>query len=527
MLIDIDMTEKKRIFFNVVATYGRSLYVLILGLFCGRWVFLALGEIDYGLMGLVGGLTSFVSFLNTILSGSICRFYAVSVGASKRKGNEAKGLEECRKWFNTAISVHTVVPVVLVVLGYPIGVYVVKHFLTIPPDRVTACVWVWRFTCTTCFVSMICAPFRAMYTAKQEIAELTLYSFASITINTLFMYYVITHPGVWLVKLAAWTCFITVSPELIIAARAFCVYPECKLNKRYLYLPEKLMELIKYTWAKFWARFSSLIAVQGQAILVNKYMGPYYNSSMTIGNRIAGHASTLSGSLSNAFAPAISSKAGEEDTNAVMRMGFATCRFGATLVLLFAIPLCIEIREILRLWLVTPPAFASVMCVTILVGIFLDHLTDGYAMAIYGTGNGVMQYSWLVGWTGISSVLVAWLLFALGCGMISVAVGIIVSKVLTVVIRVGLGRRLVGFSAWHWLLKILLPISLVACVTMIIGMLPRLFLEPSILRIMSSSCLCEVVFIPLVCLFVLEKAERCAVKSKMHALYVKFKHCAK
>ena len=52
------MTANRRIFLNIVATYGRSLYALVIGLFCGRWTLMALGEDDDGLMGGVGGMTA-------------------------------------------------------------------------------------------------------------------------------------------------------------------------------------------------------------------------------------------------------------------------------------------------------------------------------------------------------------------------------------------------------------------------------------------------------------------------------------
>lgn len=59
------MTENRRIFLNIVATYGRSLYTLVLGVFSSRWAVMALGDVDvdFGLFGVVGGLTLFVSFL--------------------------------------------------------------------------------------------------------------------------------------------------------------------------------------------------------------------------------------------------------------------------------------------------------------------------------------------------------------------------------------------------------------------------------------------------------------------------------
>ena len=50
------MSPNRRIVLNIVATYGRSLYALVIGLFCGRWTLMVLGETDYGLSGVVGGL---------------------------------------------------------------------------------------------------------------------------------------------------------------------------------------------------------------------------------------------------------------------------------------------------------------------------------------------------------------------------------------------------------------------------------------------------------------------------------------
>ena len=59
------MTPNRRIFLNIVATYVsperresrreryagcRSLYALVIGLFCGRWTLRTLGEVDRGLM---------------------------------------------------------------------------------------------------------------------------------------------------------------------------------------------------------------------------------------------------------------------------------------------------------------------------------------------------------------------------------------------------------------------------------------------------------------------------------------------
>ena len=106
------MTQNRRIFLNIVATYGRSLFGLACGLFSARWVLEALGKEDFCLYGVVGALTIFIAFLNMMLSGALGRYYAFSIGEANRatdEGRAADGLENCRRWFNTALSLHTVV----------------------------------------------------------------------------------------------------------------------------------------------------------------------------------------------------------------------------------------------------------------------------------------------------------------------------------------------------------------------------------------------------------------------------------
>ena len=54
------MSPNKRIFLNIIATYGRSLYALVCGLFVSRWVLAAAGKSEFGLYGVVGGMTVIV-----------------------------------------------------------------------------------------------------------------------------------------------------------------------------------------------------------------------------------------------------------------------------------------------------------------------------------------------------------------------------------------------------------------------------------------------------------------------------------
>ena len=60
------MTPNRRIFLNIVATYGRSLYALVCGLFISRWVLAAVGKSEGGLDGVVGGMAVIVMLVYTM-----------------------------------------------------------------------------------------------------------------------------------------------------------------------------------------------------------------------------------------------------------------------------------------------------------------------------------------------------------------------------------------------------------------------------------------------------------------------------
>ena len=81
---------------------------------------MALGEIDYGLMGVVGGLTAFIVLFFNIMSGAVGRFYAIANGKASVAEDKQAGLEECRKWISLAVSlqmVNTCNPIEMTAIG--------------------------------------------------------------------------------------------------------------------------------------------------------------------------------------------------------------------------------------------------------------------------------------------------------------------------------------------------------------------------------------------------------------------------
>ena len=84
ILATFDMYPNRRIFLNIVATYGQRMDALVCGLFISRWGLAALGKSEFGLCGVVGGMTVIALLAYTIRS---VRGRIVAVGNENYCGN--------------------------------------------------------------------------------------------------------------------------------------------------------------------------------------------------------------------------------------------------------------------------------------------------------------------------------------------------------------------------------------------------------------------------------------------------------
>lgn len=513
------MTANRRIFWNVVATYGRSLYSLAIGLFTARWVLMTLGEVDYGLLGVVGGMMGFISFFNGLMSTSISRFYAYSVGESNVAEDRTLALEECRRWFNVAVVIHMVVPLVSVLLCYPIGEWAVRHYLAIPPVRIDACVWVFRVTCLSCLVSMMTIPYGAMYTAKQEIAELTVYGFVTTTLNFFFLLYMVNHDGNWLVPYAIWTAFLSISPAVIIAVRSFSKYDECRIVFRYGFDLRRIKAVFSYAACRLMSSLAIMSAFQGVTIAVNKLLGPARNAAVAVSNNVSGHTLTLSGSLMGAFTPAITNAMGERNYVRAENLACRASLFSGLAAAFFSIPLCLEMNEVLRLWLKNPPAQTGLLCVLMIFASFLEKLAKGQCICVLAQTNiAVFQLCEALAFLIPLPTFVVFCL--MGGGLEGVGIGFIALYMVDNIVKLYFAKRQCGHSIRRWFMTVLVPVLVVVGPSTLVGALPVLLLSPSFSRIVLTTACAEVVFIPLIWLFVLSSAEREMVKSKILAVKV-------
>lgn len=497
------MTPNRRIALNIAATYGRSLVALVCGLISGRWVLMSLGVVDYGIFGLVGGLVAFVTFLNGVLSGAVARFYALLVG----KGD----LAECRRWFSTAVSVHTAVPVVLMAVGYPVGVYAITRWLTIPVDRIGDAIWVWRFTCVGAFASMVSVPFGAMFVAKQRFGEVSLYGIVATVVNVGVLYFMVTHPGTWLVRLSAWCCALTVLPAVVTAVRARYLFDECRIVRAHLWSMPDICELGGFIGWMTAGGFGLLLRDSGMTILVNKLFGPARNASLSVSTTVSGHASALTGSVTSAFLPAITAAYGAGDLCRAERFANTLCKFSVLALLPFVIPLALEIDEVMTLWLKVLPEGAQSLCVWIMAAVVVDRLTSGLWAMLEASGR-VAVWQTVGCAIKVGGLLLAGGLALSGLGLDSIGIALLAIAVLDGALHLILTRLYLGVSSVSWSIRIAGPLLAAAMLAAAVGSLPRLFLEQTFARVCVTTIVANVALGLAGWFFILSAEDRIAAR---------------
>ena len=479
------ITKSRRIVLNTLATYGRSVFAMFVGVFSSRWLLQGLGAQDLGLQGVVGSLIGAIVILETVMQVAVARFYAYAIGQAQTMDAET-GADEIRRWFNVVFLIYTALPAIVMAGGYPLGLYAVKHWLVIPPERMEACVYVFNCSIATTFISMASVPYIAMYQARQQIVELSVFSMVRTVINFFFTFSLLYVTCDKLKYSGTFGVAVTVAILGTQMWRAWHQFPECRVKRAYLLDWTRLRQIFCYFFWEIFSCTGNMTRNQGSAIVVNKFFGPGTNASWSIANTLSAQAISLSNALTGALVPAVTTEEGAGEREKMIQLAFRTSKFSSLLILVFSVPLIAEMDEVLRLWLVNPPQHTAGLCTCILIAYAIDKLALGHHVAISANGK-IGFYHSIVGSTFFLSVPIAVVLIMSGMGPISVGLMFIICYLIVTLERIILARHLVNMSIRHCLRHILLPILAFSGISYLGTLGVTCMLPPSFGRVVLTS----------------------------------------
>lgn len=479
------MQSGKKITVNTIATYGQSLFSIVVTLFSARWILQALGQSDFGLFSVVGSLTLLIAFLSGGFSAGVSRFYAYSIGEMKHESGQVPE-DDLKRWFNTAFSIHLLVPFLFAAVAWPVGNYAIQHWLTIPVDRIDACLIVFRLSLLSTIVTIFSVPFVSMFQAQQLIFELA--AFGVLRMIAVFgiswsLLHVVSDR---LIVYAVFMVTINVVISLLQIARASLKFDACRVQFSYMYNSTYMKKLFNYVGWKMFGMGCVALRTQGAPVLVNLYYGPLANAAYSIANRVSIQATTLSAAMTTAFQPALVSTEGLGEREKMLSMSIQVSKFGSLLVLLFVIPMILEMQTLLNIWLVTPPDFAVQLCQWMSAMLVVDRITSGAMLAVNAYGR-IAAYEMVQGALFLAALFFIWLFNLMGFGLISVSCALFISMTLYCFGRLIFAERLLQYPVALWVKQVLLPGLLLVTISFGTGSLVVLTMDEGFFRLVFTT----------------------------------------
>ena len=181
-----------------------------------------------------------------------------------------------------------------------------------------------------------------------------------------------------------------------------------------------------------------------------------------------------------------------------------------------------EMDEVLHVWLINPPPYTAWFCICILLAYCIDKLALGHHVAISAKGK-IGLYHSVVGTTFFLSIPIAIGLVCAGFGPLSIGMMYVIVYSLISIERIILAHYLVEMSVRYYILRIILPISIFACVSYSCAHIVTLLFPPSFLRIVATAFVAFLVMCIGFWFIILDDDERLYIRAAIKRAKVRFR----
>lgn len=374
--------------------------VMLVTLYTSRVILSSLGETDYGIYNVVGGIVTIMAFLNSALGSSTSRFLTFYLGK--------KDTESLKKTFAATLNMHLGVALLVALLGETLGLWFFYTQLNIPNERMTAAFWVYQFSIVTTCVNFTQVPYNASLIAHEN---MSIYAYVGLyeAFSKLIIAYLITiSPIDNLIFYSGLLMFNTIAIQLFYRYYTIKKYVECRFM---MFFDKKLYrQLIGYGG---WDMFGGVAVVcqnQGVNILLNIFFGPTINAARAIALQIQSAVTMFVNNFMVAARPQVIKSYAAGDYERMYSITFYSCKYAFLLMLAMVLPLCFEMNFILKIWLGEYPAHTLIFSILVLIIALANTWHAGFLMVYHAIGR-INTGNAVCGTMMILSLPISWILF--------------------------------------------------------------------------------------------------------------------
>lgn len=452
---DIIRQNNLRILTNTLMLYVRMAFVMGINFFTTRELLLALGERDYGLVNVIGGVVSLFSFFASSMTTSVTRFFNYEIG----KGDS----RALKNTFNLVQIMYGGIVLALFILSETVGVWVFENKLDIPAAMEKPAFEFFQYTVATFLIGVFLIPYEALIISRENMKVYSIISVSDAVLKLLIVYllyldfferisfYGMLLAGVMSIKFFVYAIYNTLKYKE--ACPAF--FWDWKMFK----------EIFLFGAWNIWGGVAWLFSNTLVSILLNNFFGAAVNVARAVAVQVSGGVSSFTTNFLLATNPQIVKYWAEGNLDQCRKLTLNASRLGFFLVLIFAVPLIAETEFVLKIWLKEVPEYGVIFTRLVIIQLLIDVFSFPLMTIMQASGR-IALYQITVGLLLCCNFPLAYICFKSGYPPESaLAVGIFLS-VMSLIARLGIAKVIVGVPFSQYIVSVILPSfggALLAC----------------------------------------------------------------
>lgn len=501
------MQTSTRVVFNTLVLYVKVVLSLAIALISVPLVLKTLGASDYGLYNLVAGVVAMLSFLNNSMTVSSQRYMSVAMGE--------KNEEKINLIYNTSFLLHLGLGLLIVILFEVIGLFAIER-LNIPPDRMWCAKIIFQFLILSTFAKIVAVPFDALVNAREDMLP---FSIIELIDSVLLLSVALTisyFPGDKLIFYGV--CVASISVLTFFMKYGWCrySYKDCKINLKAYRGKFHTKEMLGFTGWNLFGGLAMMGRNQGVAIVINLFLGTVVNAAYGVANQMNGALGHFSSTFQKAINPQLMQSEGMKDRNRLFRISFISSKFSVLALAFFAVPLLMEMEEVLFLWLkddIPPFTMRLAQCIILLSIVY--QYSVGIMSAIQATGK-IRGYQITMGLILLVNVPIAYYILKSGYPVYYTTMAFIVLELISLCVRLFFAQQLMRMKIVDYFKKVIFPTSEIILFSTFIAFIPHCLMDESFLRLVLVCVIYCSFFTIMMFRFAFDKNQRTQILVKVN-----------
>lgn len=477
--MDPDSRNTRRIAKNTLMLYVRMLVLMLVGLYTSRVVLASLGENDFGIYDVIGGVVAMFTIISGALNSAITRFITFEMG----KGDENR----LNKVYSAAVLIQFALAVIVVALAEPVGLWFIDNRMTIAPERIPAAVMVLHFSLASFVINLMSVPQMASITAHEKMSA---YAYIGLLdgLLRLGVAFLISRSSADRLVLYAALMMVTV----LVVRSAYGLYcrknfPECRFRRvRDLSL---IKEMFSFAGWNFIGVSSGVLRDQGGKILVNLFAGTAVNAARGVAMQLNGAVQGFVTNFMTAVNPQITKSYASGDHGYMFYLISKSSRMSYFLLYILALPVLFNTEYILDLWLKDVPDHSALFVRLFLVYTLSESLSNPLVTAQLATGK-IRNYQLVVGGLQLLNIPVSYAFLKMGAmPEVTVMVAIAVSQI-CLFARLFMLKGMIALPSGEFMRKVYLNVAGVTALSLVLPLAVCRYIPDGFMGFMANVALC-------------------------------------